>query len=263
MRSNRFVLVGLPVLGATIVLLMTLSGTKETDNRGSGRFVDQQVNALAEKLKAGSISAAEQQTLLERLLSLGRLEDAQLFLESRQADGPLPLNQRLLLVDLMRLNGDLNGADQELGQLSRLHPNQLDVLTMQALVLRDRGDGVKAINQLKARYEAAGAGRRTELGLLLADLILQSDDLKQAEALYKSLAAESSGDARPVLALAMIRAEQGRPEAVRQLLAEAELRRAGPGRGDAQIEALAAAWGVSAARVRVGLTEESSSTVPP
>ena len=262
MRLNRSVLFALLLSGVGLALLLASYGTPASGQRRSRRIVDQQVNVLIDKLKIGPISAAEQRFLLERLMSLGRLEEAQILLESWQGERPLPLNQNLLLVELMRLNGDSLSADQELSRLLLLHPNNLQIMALQVLVQQDRGLGVKSLNRLKARFEAAKPGQRMELGLLLADLYRQSNAGKQAESLYRTLAAEAPVDERPVLALALIRVEQGRPEALRQLLAEAKRRRFGPGEEDPQIEALAASWSVAAAQIRVGLSESTPLGLP-
>ena len=255
MRLNRSVLFGLLLIGVVLAWLFASYGTPASGQRGSRRIVDQQVNALISKLKLGPISPTERRSLLERLLSLGRLEEAQILLESWKGSRPLPLNQNLLLVELMRLNGDSLSAEQELSRLLRLHPNNLQIMALQVLVQQDRGQGVKSLNRLKARFEAAKPDQRMDLGLLLADLYRQSNAANQAESLYKNLATEAPEDARPVLALALIKVEQGQPEAVRQLLAEAKRRRSDPGDDDPQIEALAASWGIAAAQIRVGLSE--------
>lgn len=258
MRLNRFVLFSLLLSGAALIWLVMDAGTPDSSLRINRRGVDQRVHGLIDKLEQGSLSAAEHTALLEQLLSLGQLKDAQMALEAWQAEAPLPLDQRLLLVELMRLNGDLTRANRELTQLVRLHPNNLEITALQALVEHDRGEGVASLNRLKARFQATKAGQRTELGLLLSDLYRQNGDAKRAEDLYRTLASESQEDARPVLALALLRVEQGQGKAVRELLSEAERRRVGDGQDDLQIQALAATWGVAAAQIRAGQTDPTS-----
>ena len=258
MRLNRFVLFVLLLIGAGLIWLALEAGTPDASLRTNRRGADQQIHGLIDKLKRGSLGAAEHSALLEQLLSLGQLDDAQMALEAWQAEAPLALNQRLLLVELMRLNSDLARANRELTQLVRLHPDNLEVAALQALVEHDSGEGAKSLNRLKARFQAAKPGQRTELGLLLSDLYRQNGDAKQAEDLYRTLASESQEDARAVLALALLRVDQGQAKAVRDLLSEAERRRVGVGQDDLQIQALAAAWGVAAAQIRAGQTEPTS-----
>ena len=83
-----------------------------------------------------------------------------------------------------------------------------------------------------------------------------------AAALYMQLATESPKDARPLLALAMLRQEQGRGKEVQALLQEARERRGQGDRPDSLIDELASSWGLRAARVRAETTVRPSSDKP-
>ena len=162
------------------------------------------------------------------------------------------------MANLQRLNGDNSGARKELDQLLRLHPNHLDVLALQALIDQQEGQGKQALQRLEQRFSKAPAGQRTDLGLLVADLQRQSGKAGTAANLYKQLAQESPSDARPLIALAMLRRDQGKPGEVQELLHQARQRKGSDG---VLIDDLAARWGVTAARTK-GLKPEQTPKVP-
>ena len=103
---------------------------------------------------------------------------------------------------------------------------------------------------LQQKFQVLPVGKRTTVWLLMADLEMQQGREHQAAVLYRQLAAETTGDARPVLALAMLRGEQGRIHEMQVLLHEARLRRGLEGVGDPLIDAVGARWGLQASRKR-------------
>ena len=90
MRLNRFVLFVLLPIGAGLIWLALEAGTPDASLRTNRRGADQQIHGLIDKLKRGSLGAAEHTALLEQLLSLGQLDDAQMALEARKPKLPLP-----------------------------------------------------------------------------------------------------------------------------------------------------------------------------
>ena len=74
---------------------------------------------------------------------------------------------------------------------------------------------------IRDRFKGLEPGQRLEIGLLLADLLRQSGSDQTAMRLYGQLATENKTDARPLLALALVRQEQGNSEAVQTLLKQA------------------------------------------
>ena len=234
----------------------------QTSARGSRAVVDREVSQLLEQLKQGNLDGQERQQLLERLLLLGRYSEAVLVLQPwlDQQPGSLPL--RLLMADLLRLTGDSAEATRELDQLLRLHPNNPEVLQLQVLVDLQEGRANAAIKRLSGQFSARAKGQRLELGLLLADLQRQGGQTEAAAALYMQLAAEAPKDARPLLALAMLRQEQGRGKEVQALLQEARERRGQGDRPDSLIDELASSWGLRAARIRAETTVGPSSDKP-
>ena len=92
----------------------------------------------------------------------------------------------------------------------------------------------------------------------MADLLQQSGSDQTAMRLYGQLATENKTDARPLLALVLLRQEQGNSEAVQALLKQARERRDANGRIDPLIDVVAAQLGLSAARTTG--SEPSSAT---
>ena len=75
--------------------------------------------------------------------------------------------------------------------------------------------------------------------MLLADLLRQGGSNQAAMNLYGQLARENMNDARPLLALALLRQERGGEEAVHTLLEQARERRDANGLIDPLIDAVA------------------------
>ena len=217
---------------------------------GNEIAADQQVTELLEQMRSGELSSSEHRWLLKRLLALGRLEEAQRVLHPLLVEQPQQISLALLMADLLRLTGDPQAALRDLDQLLSLHPNHPGVMQMRVLVNLQQGRISEATAWLQQKFQALPRGKRTPVGLLMADLELQQGRQDQAAALYRQLAAESTGDARPVLALAMLRGEQGRAQDMQVLLHEARLRRGLEAVGDPLIDAVGARWGLQASRQR-------------
>ena len=269
MPWRRLALISLSSAGAGLLIWLATTqrlpwapGDRQRSTLNQQPLNQQPLNQqLLEQLSAqpgGQRSSEQEMVLLKRLLALGHLQTAQLLMETRKANSPLTVQQRLLMANLQRLNGDNSGARKELDQLLRLHPNHLDVLALQALIDQQEGQGKQALQRLEQRFSKAPAGQRTDLGLLVADLQRQSGKAGTAANLYKQLAQESPSDARPLIALAMLRRDQGKPEEVQELLHQARQRKGSDG---VLIDDLAARWGVTAARTK-GLKPEQTPKVP-
>ena len=97
-----------------------------------------------------------------------------------------------------------------------------------------------------------------EVGLLLADLLRQGGSNQAAMNLYGQLARENINDAKPLLALALLRQEKGDKEALYILLEQARERRDANGLIDPLIDVVAGQLGLSAARSTV--SEQPSAT---
>jgi tetratricopeptide (TPR) repeat protein len=252
-RPLRLILLAGALLGAGLVSwILAASFAPQTAARGSRLVVDREVSDLMQKLSDERLDDQGKHQLLERLLALGRLEEAQRVLHPLLEIEPGSLGLALLMADLRRLNGDRNGARTDLDQLLRLHPDHPDVLKLRVLVEIQDGRTTQALQWLTQRFQNRGPGSRGDLGMLLADLQRQSGDVNAAANLYQQLAEESAGDAKPLLAMAMLRQEQGKAEEVSELLEKARQRRGSQVEPDELIDTLASSWGLTAHRIRAG-----------
>ena len=259
-RARRGVMWTL-LIGAAVasgwVAALTLA--PQTSASGSRTVVDDEVSQLLNAKQRRELNEGERERLLERLLLLERLEDAQLLVQQWLHQQPHSLPLGLLMADLHRRSGALEAARQELEQLLRLHPLNQELLQLTVLVDLQDGRGQNALERLKAQFAERREGQRLELGLLLADLQRQLDQSKAAVDLYQQLAKESAEEVQPVIALAMLHHEQGDAAEVERWLQQARLRRGNDNRPDPLIDGLAYRWGLRAARVRA---EQQSPEIP-
>jgi len=121
-----------------------------------------------------------------------------------------------------------------------------------ALVQLEQGRGAAAQTQLKLLLESklrpTGRPEAVPIGLLLGDLQQRQGQGAEAAALYGRLAGEFGKDPRPLLALALLRQEQGNGPAAQEALAQARARMSGePGQ---RLDQVASSWGVSSLRSR-------------
>ena len=216
----------------------------------SGIDSDPQISELLHQMRSGELPGRDQQWLLGHLLDLGRLEEAQLVLAPLLEQHPHQISLRLLMADLHRRTGSPQRAMDDLDQVLALHPNHSEAMQMRVLVELQRGRVSEARGWLQQTFQALPVAQRTSVGLLMADLELQQGHPDRAIAIYRQLAGESKGDARPVLALAMLRGEQGRADDMQVLLHEARLRRGTEAVEDPLIDAVGAHWGLQAQRQR-------------
>ena len=252
-RPLRLILLAGALLGAGLVGWLTAASfAPQTAARGSRLVVDREVSDLMRKLADERLDDDGQRQLLERLLALGRVEEAQRVLHPLLEKEPGSLGLALLMADLRRLNGDRHGARTDLDQLLRLHPDHPEVLKLRVLVEIQDGRTTQALQLLTERFENRGPGRRADLGMLLADLQRQIGEVNAAANLYQQMAEESPRDVQPLLALAMLRQEQGKAEEVSELLEKARQRQGNQEDTDELIDTLASSWGLTALRIRAG-----------
>ena len=248
---RRLLLSAAMVSAAVAGLLAASSFASKSVETGNEIAADQQVTELLGQMRSGELSDSDHRWLLERLLALGRLEEARLVLHPLLVEQPHQISLGLLMTDLLRQTGALDIALRDLDQLLSLHPNHPGVMQMKVLVDLQQGRSREAKVWLEQKFQTVPKGKRTPVGLLMADLELQQGRQDQAADLYRQLSAESTGDARPVLAFAMLRGEQGRAHDMQVLLHEARRRRGLEAVGDPLIDAVGARWGLQALRQRL------------
>jgi len=219
-----------------------------------------EVGQLQGRLGRGAATALDRQRLLSLLLGLGRQAEAIALLE-RMADqdpGRWPL--RFLLADLRRDANDRSGAERELRQILNQDPGQIDALQRMALLQLEQGRGREARTQLQGLLKQARnptlQPQALAIGLLLADLMQRQGDLPAAAQLHQQLSEQFPRDARPWLALALVRQQQGDGPASQRALVEARSRLGG--QGAQRLDQVAVSWGLADLRGPSGAPARSS-----
>ena len=247
---RRILLLLASMVGAALVgWVAAASMAPETRARSTRQAEDLQVELLMQQLQNQEVlSEAERGLLLERLVTLERLQEAEVVLQPWLSGRSTPRELTLFKADLQRRNGQPEAARRSLQHLLRLHPNDLQVLQLLVLLGQEQRRQRQVTAELTARFKGLEPGQRLEIGLLLADLLRQSGSDQTAMKLYFQLATENKSDSRPLLALALLQQERGDSEAVHTLLKQARERRDSNGRLNPLINVVAGQLGLSAAR---------------
>ena len=247
---RRILLLLASMVGAALVgWVAAASMAPETRARSTRQAEDLQVELLMQQLQnQEELSEAERGLLLERLVTLERLQEAEVVLQPWLSGRSTPRELTLFKADLQRRNGQPEAARRSLQHLLRLHPNDLQVLQLLVLLDQELGRQGQVTAELTTRFKGLEPGQRLEIGLLLADLLRQGGSDQTAMKLYGQLATENKTDARPLLALALLQQERGDSEAVHTLLKQARERRDANGRINPLIDVVAGQLGLSAAR---------------
>jgi len=226
--------------------------------------VEHQADLLRQRLANGTASGAEQQRLLQLLLVLGQQQEATALLEQMADQQPDRWQLRVLLAELRRNGNDRSGAERELRQVLNLRPDRIEALQLLTLLQLEQGRGSQAQAQLKALVEKTSKPtvqpQLLPIGLLLADLQQQQGQMADAAALYTRLANDFPRDPRPLLALALLRQEQGDTKAAQEALALARSRQ--PDKPDQRLDQVATSWGLSSLR-KAGVGPKASSPAKP
>jgi len=179
---------------------------------------------LEKRLSQGNASEAEQLQLLKLRLALDDQKGAIALLEPLSDQRPEQWHLRLLLAELRRNQQDPTGAERELRQILNVHPLQADALQQLTRLQFEQKRGDQAEQQLRAKLLAnKGKAEALPLGLLLADLQQRRQKSAEAEVTYKQLINSHPEDPRPLLALALLKQEQGASDQAIKLLREAKL----------------------------------------
>ena len=224
------------------------------------RQVQTEVSQLQGRLASGAATPQDRQRLLSLLLGLGRQGEAIALLEQLADQEPGRWQLRLLLADLRRTANDRSGAERELRQILNQDPGQIEALQRMALLQLEQGRGSEARAQLQGLLRKAQGpnpqARALAIGLLLADLMQRQGDLQAAAQLNQQLSAEFPRDARPWLALALVRHQQGDHKAAQQALVQARSRLGG--QGAERLDQVAVSWGLADLRGPSGAPARSA-----
>lgn len=119
---------------------------------------------------------------------------------------------------------------------------------MTSLLALDDQQGAGMISELEERFKSMPAGQRLSIGLLLADLQRQAGEIEAATERYQTLIKESPQRPEPLLALALLKRDDGQgTEAIELLrLAMNKRRTRTPSSGD--LQTLELRWALEAAR---------------
>ena len=200
--------------------------------------VQSEVSQLQGRLGRGAATALDRQRLLSLLLGLGRQAEAIVLLEQMADQEPGRWSLRLLLADLRRTAHDRSGAERELRQILNQDPGQIAALQRMAVLQLEQGRGSDARSQLQ--------------GLLMQ----RQGDLPAAAQLNQQLSDQFPRDARPWLALALVRQRQGDGQASQRALVQARSRLGG--QGAQRLDAVTAGWGLADLRGPSGAPARSS-----
>jgi predicted Zn-dependent protease len=222
--------------------------------------VQSEVSQLQGRLGRGAATALDRQRLLSLLLGLGRQAEAIVLLEQMADQEPGRWSLRLLLADLRRNAHDRSGAERELRQILNQEPGQIEALQRMALLQLEQGRGSDARSQLQGLLAKAQTPtlqpQALAIGLLLADLMQRQGDLPAAAQLNQQLSDQFPRDARPWLALALVRQRQGDGQASQRALVEARSRLGG--QGAQRLDAVTVGWGLADLRGPSGAPARSS-----
>ena len=137
---------------------------------------------------------------------------------------------RLLQAELLRTSGAHGLALQQSRGLLQADPDNIDILQLHVRILLDLGEGSQAEAQARKAWERSlgrdGSGPPAmdviPYGLLLADVLRWRGEFADANDLLAVMARRARGDARPLIARAMLQQDAGNPAAAQRLLAEAQ-----------------------------------------
>ena len=222
--------------------------------------VQTEVSQLQGRLGRGAATALDRQRLLSLLLGLDRQAEAIDLLEQMADQEPGRWSLRLLLADLRRTAHDRSGAERELRQILNQDPGQIEALQRMALLQLEQGRGREARSQLQGLLSKAQTPslqpQALAIGLLLADLMQRQGDLPAAAQLNQQLSQQFPSDARPWLALALVRQQQGDGQASQRALVGARSRLGG--QGAQRLDQVAVSWGLADLRGPSGAPARSA-----
>ena len=229
-------------------------GQRSSEPRGSAQQqlqqqqqVEREVGQLQDRLGRGAASAEDRRRLLSLLVGLARQAEAITLLEQMADQDPGRWSLRLLLADLRRNANDRSGAERELRQILNQDPGQIEALQRMALLQLEQGRGREARTQLQDLHRQAQTPtlrpQALAIGLLLADLMQRKGDLPAAAQLNQQLSQQFPSDARPWLALALVRQQQGDGQASQRALVGARSRLGG--QGAQRLDQVAVSWGLA------------------
>ena len=154
----------------------------------------------------------------------------------------------LLLARVQLGQGDRQAAAITLKRLETLHPNRLQVIALSGLLSVESRRPQAAVDQVNRQFKQSASTQRLALGLLLADLHRLNGDLPASESLYEQLIKNNPNRIEPLMALALLKRDQGQGDQAIALLNRAA-RLGGDGRlNQNNLSSTRMRWSLEAAR---------------
>ena len=107
-----------------------------------------------------NLSEADRGLLLERLVALERLQEAEVVLQPWLSGRTTPRELALFKADLQRRNGQPEAARRSLNNLLRLHQNDPQVLQLLVFLNQEQGRHRQATAELTTRFKNLKPGQR-------------------------------------------------------------------------------------------------------
>ena len=196
-----------------------------------------------------SISTNNQLVLLESLLALKRFKEAKAMLETLILKEPNLWMLSIIYIEIARHEGNTLEAQKEITRIRKIHPDNLQLMKIKALIDFEQSRGGDSIAMLRRKFEENKVkSARLSLGLLLADLLQKTGKDSSAKELYLLLSKESPKDTRALLGLSELKQQQGKYIEALRTLGKVRNQRTKLGESDSLIDGLAEEWGLKAAK---------------
>lgn len=154
----------------------------------------------------------------------------------------------VLLAKTQLSQGNQEAAALTLKRLRALHPNHPDVIALSSFLALKGGQLKPALDQVNKIFQQSTPKQRLKLGLVLADLQRQAGELKAARSTYELLVKENPDRAEPLLALALLKRDQGEGDQALTLLRKAESMKGRSGLDQRKLASTKLNWALEAAR---------------
>lgn len=172
------------------------------------------------------------------------------LIHAQVAAHPRDLRWSLLLARTQLSQGDRNAAARTVQRLRALHPNHPDVIALSSLLALNSKQVPAAVAEVNQVFQQSTPRQRLSLGLLLADLQRQAGDPSAARSTYALLISENPDRAEPLLALALLKRDQGEGDQALTLLRQAENLKGEHGLDQRKLASTRLSWALEAARNR-------------
>ncbi len=188
--------------------------------------------------------------LLKTLLMLNREQEAIALTELLMTNEPKNWGWSLIRSELTRETEYKRDSAQQIDKLYALHPKNLEILKLKILLDLELGKKKLITSLLEKKFAESKPENRIEIGLILADVYIQNQNLSGAQNTYQALSEENINDGRPLLALAFIKHEQGKYKIAKELLREVLKKDSKKGFPQKILNQIAKSWSIESEKSR-------------